>query len=284
MLFNDIRTIVLNVLKRNIYLQQYIPETGYPSYIEHNGFKTFMPAYIPYVGENYFVHRPRILCYAINQNLSPYSKWSITWMKEWASIPDKAVDRLNSAARAGRAIPIKPYADGCIPLAAILSLFTPPGGNVLDQFEFIDTVIAVTNFVKFSTSNTASSEAIPKSWWDECGSRFVIPEIKLLCPDIIIAFGNITFLNVNKMILDMGNDRSLFSGKIYFCKFPARIPSYKTCPVTGEDKILWTDGILPLVENIYSPRESFTEMRMTRFPSYFVKIAKDWNIERELFC
>ncbi len=270
------RSQAINDLIENVKAQNFIPKEGGSAYVLINGQQVHMPAYVPYVGPEYFEHRPRILCYAINQNLSRHRSWSDTWMKEWAADQMHAIDRLNRAVEHGRALPIKPYAEGFIPLAALLCL-RANGGQKTDNLPItIDRVVSVTNFVKFSTSDSASSSEIPDSWWQECGSRYVRNEIDILKPDVIITFGKRTCTELEKVLSDMNHPED--SLLIHDCRFPGRIPSEKARPARGKEKVRWIQDILPLTSRIESPLESFVTLRMTRFPGYFLDIAKALNL------
>ena len=270
------RSQAINDLIENVKAQDFIPKEGSPACVLIDGQQVHMPAYVPYVGPEYFDYRPRILCYAINQNLSKHRSWSYTWMQEWAADQMCAIDRLNRAVDHGKALPIKPYAEGFIPLTALLCLRANGGQNPDNLPSTIDSVVSVTNFVKFSTSDSASSSEIPNSWWQECGSRYVRNEIDILKPDVIITFGKRTHMELEKVLSDMNySDDSL---QIHDCRFPGRIPSEKARPIRGKEKVRWMQDILPLTSRIESPLESFATLRMTRFPGYFLDIAKALNL------
>ncbi len=270
------RSRAIDDLIENVKAQDFIPNERSPAHVLIDGKQIYMPAYVPYVGSEYFKHRPRILCYAINQNLSKHRSWSETWMQEWAADQMCAIDRLNRAVDRGKALPIKPYAEGFIPLAALLYLRANGCRNSDNLPITIDRVVSVTNFVKFSTSANASSSEIPNSWWQECGSRYVRNEIDILKPDIIITFGKRTHMQLERVLSYMNYpDDSL---QIHNCKFPGRIPSEKARPVRGEEKVRWIQDILPLTSRIDTPPESFVTWRMTRFPTYFLDIAKALNL------
>lgn len=147
------RTEAIGALVRNVEAQNFIPEDGEPAYAIANGERVYMPAYVPYIGPRYFEHRPRIICYAMNQNLSRHRVWSEVWMHEWAADRRCAVDRLNHAVGCGRALPVKPYAEGFIPLTALLCLLANTNCDITKLPDTIDEVISVTNFVKFSKSD-----------------------------------------------------------------------------------------------------------------------------------
>lgn len=272
----DNRRRAIDDLIENVKAQDFVPDEGSPAYVLIDGKKVHMPAYVPYVGPEYFKHHPRILCYAINQNLSKHRSWSEMWMQEWAADQMCAIDRLNRAVDRGKALPIKPYAEGFIPLVALLCLRANGGRNSDNLPITIDRVVSVSNFVKFSTSDSASSSEIPDSWWQECSSRYVRNEIDILKPDVIITFGKRTYMQLEKVLSDMNYpDDSL---QTHNCRFPGRIPSEKARPVRGEEKVRWIQDILPLTSRIESPPESFVTWRMTRFPGYFLDIAKELNL------
>lgn len=270
------RQQAIDDLIENVKEQNFIPYEDNPAYALKNGYQVYMPAYIPYVGPDYFDHRPRILCYAINQNLSMHRNWSDVWMQEWATDQICAINRLNHAVQCGKALPIKPYAEGFIPLTALLYLSANKSQYFNNLPLTIDRVISVTNFVKFSKSENASSSEIPDSWWRECGLRFVRREIEVLRPDVIITFGKKTFKELERVFSYMNYPSD--SLNIYECKFPGRIPSYKARPARGAEKDFWKRYILPLASRIESPVESFVTLRMTRFPSYFLDIAKSLKL------
>ena len=255
----------------------YIPSDGDPACASVGGRPVPLPAYIPYVGVDYFRHRPRVLCYAINQNLSRHRRWTEDWATQWGQDMHVAVDRLNRAAEDGRAIPIKPYAEGFIPLVAAMALAadTAPGDG--RGVPLIDDIIAVTNFVKFSTATDASSSSIPASWWRECAKRYVGDEIEVLQPDVVIAFGQRTVRELKRVLASA--DGPSRRPRLLACPFPGRIPSVKARPLSPEEGEVWRCHILPLVDRIRRPpADSYHEWRMTRFPGYFCDIARSWRV------
>lgn len=94
-------------LLENLRRHPFISECEAAVWIDVNGRKVYLPAYVPYIGPRYFEYRPRILCYAINQNLSPHVPWTKEWTGRWAANMEDAEDRLNRAGQEGRPIPIR---------------------------------------------------------------------------------------------------------------------------------------------------------------------------------
>jgi len=255
----------------------YIPSDGEPARARVDGRAVPLPAYIPYVGRDYFRHRPRVLCYAINQNLSRHRRWTDDWTTQWGQDLHVAVDRLNRADQDGRAIPIKPYAEGFIPLVAAMALAADWVPGDACDVPVIDDIIAATNFVKFSTAEDASSSSIPSSWWKECARRYVRKEVEVLQPDLIIAFGQRTARELELVIAE--SDGSAQRPRLLPCRFPGRIPSVKARPLSSEEANVWQYGIQPLVGRIKRPpADSYYEWRMLRFPAYFCEIARSWGI------
>ena len=140
----------------------------------------------------------------------------------------------------------------------------------------IDEVVALTNFVKFSTGSDASSSSIPRSWWEECSARYVEFEIQVLRPDIIIGFGQTT-VKALKHILK----RTQFVGappQLLECRFPARIPSIKARPLTKEESLTWKEIILPLIQKIKDQIGAYHKWKILKYPGYFIDMAESWAV------
>lgn len=262
-------------LLSNLKIHSYSPQSYNSVKVVSGGIKSYLPAYIPYIGPLYFRYRPRILCYAINQNLSKHVPWTNEWLSLWSLDQDIAYDRLNYAAKQGNVLPIKPYAEGFIPLVALIAIKRWLESKECFLPEFVDDVIAVTNFVKFSTVGDASSSSIPLEWWRECGKRFVAAEISILRPDIIICFGLKT---MSELIRVLNNYLpSEFSPEILKCRFPARIPSIKSQPLSKKHLKIWKEQILPLVERIRKNKSPFHIWKIHNYANFFVNTAINWD-------
>lgn len=267
-------------LLHNLQQQPPISQIELSVHTDVYGRKIYLPAYIPYIGPHYFEYRPRILCYAINQNLSPHVRWTEDWINRWAMDLDQAQDRLNHSILAGRPIPIKPYTEGFIPLVALLGISRSmvDWGNHLPNC--IEDVISVTNFVKFSTSRDASSSSIPNIWWQQCGLRYVRQEIQVLCPDIIIGFGQKTIEELRSVLSSLGTLGSRI--ELLGCRFPARIPSVRSRPLSRKEANLWKNRILPLINKVPEPKEnSYHKCRIQNYPGYFIDVLTSWGADGE---
>lgn len=263
-------------LLENVRRRPFVSKYESSAYVTLDRRQVYLPAYVPYIGPCYFECRPRILCYAINQNLSPHVPWTNEWVTRWATDIGDAQDRLNRAAEEDRPIPIRPYAEGFIPLVALLAVqrwIENRGGHLPKT---IDDVVAVTNFVKFSTAKDASSSSIPNVWWRECGELYVVQEIRTLKPDIILAFGQKTLAELRLVLKSIG--LSSYEPKLIGCRFPARIPSIKGRPLSNNESKMWSQDILPLISKMREPqKKSYHKWRMENFPGYFIDAISSWG-------
>ncbi|MFH1884705.1 MAG: hypothetical protein ABIL62_18560 [Planctomycetota bacterium] len=263
-------------LLENVRQQPFVSRYECSAHAILDGRKVYLPAYIPYIGRSYFEYRPRILCYAINQNLSPHVPWTKEWVACWATDVEYAQDRLNRAVHENRPIPIRPYAEGFIPLVALsaISQWIQIHRGSLPQT--VDDVVAVTNFVKFSTAKDASSSSIPNIWWRECGSLYVDHEIRILRPDIILGFGQKTLVELRRVLKSSGMYR--YEPKLLGCRFPARMASIKSKPLSREESKIWNTKILPLIDRMREPRgSSYHKWRIQLFPRYFINVNASWD-------
>ena len=142
--------------------------------------------------------------------------------------------------------------------------------------ETIEDVVAVTNFIKFSTAKDASSSSIPNIWWQDCGTLYVKPEIQALGPDIILAFGQKTTVELRRLL---GADRvSAHEIQLLGCRFPARIPSIKGRPLSSSESRMWSSDILPLIGKMRKPQKnSYHRWKMESFPGYFIDVINAWD-------
>jgi len=264
-------------LLENVRLKPFVSKYELSACTILRGHKTYLPAYIPYIGPGYFQSRPRILCYAINQNLSPHVSWTQEWVTSWATDVEHARDRLNRAVSQGRAIPIRPYAEGFIPLVALiasLKWLQSYDGRLPDC---IDDSVSVTNFIKFSTAEDASSSSIPTVWWKECAQQYADKEISILRPDVVVAFGQRTEGELRR-VLGLVADTDCLP-VLLGCRFPARIPSVRARPLTKVERALWESVITPLMERMRRPpAKSYHHWKIERYPGYFLDVARAWDV------
>ncbi len=266
----------------NVRKQNFLIKSDECKYTLDNDQKVYLPAYIPFIGAHYFNFQPRVLCYAINQNLSNHAPWTNSWIRSWAQNEELAHDRLNRAAFQRMPIPIKPYVEGFIPLVALIAIriWQRINGGTLPQI--IDDVVAVTNFIKFSTVRDASSSRIPLIWWRECGELYSREEIMILQPDIILAFGRKTFSETKRILEDMVSSES-YLPKVVYCRFPSRIASNKGRPLNKSEIDVWNNKIADLLERVKKPKKGYYHQnKMEQYKGYFIDMESQFR--RDFVC
>lgn len=188
------------VLAEHHSSQAYFPEDCCGKKVV-NTKKTYLGSYIPYIGRHYFEAKPRVLIYAMAQNLSRADEPLIS---KWLATADKGLYRQYEPG----SVHVGPYDDGHLKVIAALTLRTYPGTNY-SPMDNVDDLVSVTNFIKFSfyqdkPSGGRTDSNPPKSIYNEMWKHYSAYEVDLLQPDIIIGVGNVVAnairRNLNKEI------------------------------------------------------------------------------------
>jgi hypothetical protein len=174
----------IDVLVDHHSSQRYHPEHHYRNVVNVEG--EHLDAYIPYIGKSYFNTKPRLLIYAMSQNLS-HARQLIS---QWLNSPDRGLHRQYD--EPGR-VHVFPYDNGHLKVIAALALSSYPGTR-FETCQSLDNLVAVTNFVKFSfyrvDKNGNRLDANPPSAiYDDMWEYYCRYEIDILTPDIIIVVG-----------------------------------------------------------------------------------------------
>ncbi len=204
---------VKNVLKKHHSNQDYRPEDYYPNVV--NAGDRYLGPYIPYVGEQYFDSEPKLLIYAMAQNLARGSYLISNWLDN----DDHGIlrhyyhsDSLN--------LYLHPYDTGHLKVIAALASFNYPGTDYQPSDNIHDR-IAITNFVKFSFFNAKSGQKMdanpPISIYSDMWKYFCETEVSLLQPDMIIGVGNDVF---NAIEVNIKPDEHI---KLLKIPFPGRL-------------------------------------------------------------
>ncbi len=122
--------------------QEYYPQNEYPNVVNTGG--QYLSTYIPYIGKSYFDSKPRVLIYAMAQNLAR----APGLVKAWLDKPDKGLLRQFYDQVTPR-VYVNPYDDGHLKVIAALTLSLSPE-NSFKPTDNVDDFVAVTNLVKFS--------------------------------------------------------------------------------------------------------------------------------------
>ena len=182
----DVETAKASLLSHHSS-QTYFPQDQYPNVVNINS--QYLGPYVPYVGKSYFESKPRVLIYAMAQNLAR----APGLIKAYLAKPDKGLLR-QYYNQVTPNVHITPYDDGHLKVIAALVLSSyqrtsfEPTGNV-------DDLVAVTNLVKFSFYRKGKDGSQldanpPQDIYDimwKCYSKY---EVELLQPDVIIGVGN----------------------------------------------------------------------------------------------
>jgi hypothetical protein len=167
--------------------QEHRPEDYYSNVVSADG--KYLGPYVPYVGDRYFNMKPRILIYAMAQNLAG----ATGHVKACLSRPDRGMLR-HYYNQAARRIAVTPYDSGHLKVIAALLLSVYPTTSFKPSAN-VDELIAVTNFVKFSffrvDKNGSRLDANPPlDIYDVMWEHYCRYEVGLLQPDLIIGVGN----------------------------------------------------------------------------------------------
>ena len=174
-------------LQEHHLAQYYKPEEFYKNVCNADG--NYLGPYIPYIGTRYFDTNPKVLIYAMAQNLARETGQQL--IRAWHSKIDKGLQRQYYSIDKIR---VHPYDDGHLKVIAALALSEYPGTNYLPSDNIHDR-IAVTNFVKFSFNRRGKDNQIldtnpPLKIYDDMWKHYSAYEVDLLQPDIIIGVGN----------------------------------------------------------------------------------------------
>lgn len=168
--------------------------------------KHFLPAYIPYIGSQYFAEHTeghRILAYALSQNLTQGANWTKEWAVNWHKGDGEiALDRQNHAYETNNGhAAMHPFDTGHIPIlcAMVKSLVTKNTSMISIS---IYNEIAATNLSKFSfrrNNKTIDNEECLRRCWEWFSQK----EFELLKPNYILCVSSSVYNIVREGIRQM---------------------------------------------------------------------------------
>lgn len=202
------------VLEKHHSSQNYKPEKHYPNVVNAKG--RYLGPYVPYIGEYYLYSKPKVLIYAMAQNLARVPNI----IRDWLDNDDHGLHRQYQHSDNSR-ISLHPYDTGHLKvIAALISASYPetdyrPSDNIHDK-------VAVTNFVKFSFFKDGKSGQLmdanpPASIYNDMWKHFCEYEVSSLQPDIVIGVGNDVYNALNRNLEKELNTRLLkipFPGRL----------------------------------------------------------------------
>lgn len=181
---------IKKTLENHYSNQAYKPEDHYPNVVNVDG--RYLGPYIPYVGERYFDSRPKLLIYAMAQNLAR----TPNLISNWLDNDDHGLLR-HYYHSDSLWLSLNPYDTGHLKVIAALASINYPGTDYQPS-DNIHKRIAITNFVKFSfffegKSGQKMDANPPASIYADMWEYFCEYEVSLLQPDMIIGVGNDVF-------------------------------------------------------------------------------------------
>lgn len=261
------RESVKNALVEHHSAQLYKPEDYYANVVNADG--KYLKAYIPYIGQDYFISKPRVLFYAMAQNLARTPRL----IKAWQNQSDEGILRQYYHSEKLK-VSIHPYDTGHLKIVAAVILSAYLNTNYYPS-DIVHNKIAITNFVKFSFyrdgKNGQQLDANPPlTIYNNMWKHYSKFEIDLLKPDIIVGVGN----DVSKAL----RDNLTHDTKLLEIPFPGRlnlnsryVPEGKRLIEEGHNNL---EDIARIKSMIYGTPDKDNKIAKT--------ITTDWYYFREM--
>ena len=204
--------------------------------------KLFIPGYIPYIGNEYLDSKPKILIYALSQNLYPEYDIAIRYANNWESQNniEEALNRQNTAFKNSGIVQMRPFDTGHLPILSGILFFLITKEKNIDPLN----KISATNLSKFSFRGVNNDTTDSEISLNKCNNWFSRLELETLNPDYVICAGERVFniMKKNKTKLE-------FNIKPILVKFPSDrvINRYYKKALTANDK-----RTLELINSIFS--------------------------------
>ncbi|NOZ47166.1 MAG: hypothetical protein GXO79_10350 [Chlorobi bacterium] len=236
--------------------------------------KLFIPGYIPYIGSEYLGSRPKIINYALSQNLHPDYNFVIRYANNWKTKNniEEALNRQNTSFKNSGMVQMHPFDTGHLPiLSGILIYLTTKEINIDPLSK-----ISATNLSKFSFRDGNNYTTDDEISLNKCYDWFTKKELETLNPDYIICAGDRVF-----NIIKQGNNSNPI-----LVKFPSlQVINGLKKPLTSND-----EKKLKLIISIFSSeflnrKSSYKNKKklidiIKRDGYYFVKMFE--SIERQI--
>ncbi len=239
------RESAIDALVNHHLSQRYHPEHHYQNVVNADG--EYLGAYVPYIGKSYFDIKPRLLMYAMSQNLGRARRLISTWLNS----SDKGLLRQYHDPDTPH-VHVYPYDNGHLKVIAALTLNSYPETR-FGADQNIEDLVVVTNFVKFSfyreDKNGKRLDANPPfAIYNDMWEYYCKYEVGILRPDIIIGVSN----EVTNAIA--GNLQREHVHNIILCRvpFPGRLNLNSRWVPKGRELIKTTN---------YDPTTDISEMQ-----------------------
>jgi len=209
-------------LAKHFMQQRYFPQDNFDKVVSIDD--KYLGPYIPYIGKYYFATKPKILIYAMAQNLNLSKSIMKDLAASWLAEEHEGLYRLYQHPNYRS---IGPYDDGHLKFIAEIALNAYPSKKFRLKDDISD-LVSVTNFVKFSfykigKHNTPVDINPPPLIYDIMWEKYCSYEVEVLKPDLIIASGHAVYDALRKNMLKAGKSLNVirvdFPGKIALARW-----------------------------------------------------------------
>jgi len=210
------RESAITALTSHHFSQEYRLEDHYRNVVNYDS--EYLGPYIPFIGEHYFDTKPRLLIYAMSQNLAKIRDCIRTWNEK----PDKGLLRQYYYPEKPN-FSVGPYDNGNLKVIAAF-VFSSYPSTCYKPTDNIDDLVSITNFVKFSfyqedKKGNYLDSAPPLDIYNIMWEKYCKYEVSILQPNVIIGVGN-EVANALKRNLEAEREPEF---KILKIPFPGRL-------------------------------------------------------------
>lgn len=241
--------------------------------------KLFIPAYIPYIGNDYLNSKPKIINYALSQNLSPDYDFVVKYANNWKTRNniEEALNRQNNSFGNSGMVQMHPFDTGHLPILSGILIYLTTKDTNIDPLS----KISATNLSKFSFRDKNNSTSDDEISLNKCYNWFTKMELETLNPDYVICAGDRVFNIIRKNIIKQG-----INSKPILVKFPSLQVINglkKSLSNDDEDKINLIISIFSTEflnrKSIYKNKKKLVDI-IKRDGYYFVKMFE--SIEKQI--
>jgi hypothetical protein len=241
--------------------------------------KLFIPGYIPYIGNEYLDSKPKIINYALSQNLSSNNDFVVRYANNWKTRNkiEEALNRQNNSFKNSGMVQMHPFDTGHLPiLSGILIYLSTKDTNINPLSK-----ISATNLSKFSFRDENNGTSDNEISLNKCYDWFTKKELETLNPDYVICAGDRVFNIIRKNIIQQG-----INSKPILVKFPSLlvINGFKKSLTTDDEKKI--NHIISIFSTEFLNRKSSYKNNrklvdiIKRDGYYFVKMFE--SIEKQI--
>jgi hypothetical protein len=201
----------------------------------------FIPGYIPYIGNEYLDSKPKIINYALSQNLHPDYDLVVRYANNWKTRNniEEALNRQNTSFKNSGMVQMHPFDTGHLPILSGILIFLTIKDTNIDPLS----KISATNLSKFSFRDGNNETTDSDISLNKCYNWFSKKELETLNPDYVICAGHSVFNIMKKNIIKLD-----INSKPILVNFPSlQVINGLKKPLTTDD-----EKIIKLIISIFS--------------------------------